>query len=427
MKQTIQLGALSLANLLGLFLFQWYVISQLGPGVKTDAFFASTTLTQVVIAVIGGSLMHVLVPLLAGEEEESLLRDAWGFLVLVGGLFGLLAVVIYMAAPFLIPVILPGFDHDTQLLTVYLTRIQLIGMIFAAFNGVQWATYHARQRFVWAESTPAIASTLSLMMLILLLPRYGVVCAAWITVAGMALQTLLLAPGMGRPVRPDLKSIAIHQAWARIKPLLLGNGFYKTGPFVDRFLLSSANSGSLSLYYLVQQIYGGSCQLLNRAISAPLVPALSKLFKAGDTAGFRKLYYRKLFQLSVISCAGLLVVVLLGQTILGLLIGYGSINSGNILNLWWIMIWLGGVLIGGAAGQVCASTFYACGDTITPTRMSIINYCVFIPSEVVSFHFWGLMGMALATSVYYMANLLMQMQLLEVKFRKFLSTPIGNP
>src|SRR5680860_285104 len=136
MKLTLQLGTFSAANIGIACLCQWYVLTQLGPGMETDALFAGMTLPQLVLVVISGSLMHVLVPLLAGEKEDRLRHDAWGFLALVGSVFGLLAVVLYATAPWWIPLTVPGFSDAGQDLTVDLTRIQLIGMVFAAINGV---------------------------------------------------------------------------------------------------------------------------------------------------------------------------------------------------------------------------------------------------------------------------------------------------
>ena len=415
MKQAIQLGTLSAANIGIAFLFQWYVLTQLGPGIETDALFAGMTLPQLVLAVISGSLMHVLVPLLAGEDEDRLRHDAWGFLVLVGGLFGVLATVLYVTAPWWIPLTVPGFDAAGKALTVELTRIQLIGMVFAAVNGVQWAAYHAKQQFVWAEFTPILVSAFALLLLIWALPRYGVVAAAWISTLRMGLQTLLLAPGMGRPVWPDFKSPAISAAWQRIKPLLLGTAYYKTDPLVDRFLLSTAGSGSLSLYYLAQQIYGAVNQVINKAIAAPLVPLLSKLHKAGDAEGFQQAYRRKLMQVGAISLVSLLLLGLFGQAMLVLLVGHGNVSADNVKELWWILIWLGGMFVGGVAGQICSNSFYACGDTITPTRMSMLSYTAYIPCKVAAFYIWGLVGLATATSIYYMTNLSLQVYLLEKK------------
>ena len=415
MKQTVQLGALSAANIGVAFLFQWYALTQLGPGIATDALFAGMTIPLLVLSVISGSLMHVLVPILAGESEDRLRHDAWGMLVLVGGLFGVMAILLYVSAPWWIPITVPGFTEAGQALTVELTRIQLVGMVFTAINGVQWATYHARQQFVWAELAPIIASALALLLLIWALPRFGVIAAAWISTLRMGLQTLLLTPGMGKPVRFDLRSSTIQQAWQRIKPLLLGTAYYKTDPLVDRFLLSSASSGSLSLYYLAQQIYGAASQVLNKAIATPLVPLLSKLHKEGDSDEFRRVYLRKLLQVSMIGIVSLLGLGVFGQATLDLLVGNGNVSADNVKELWWIMIWLAGMFLGGVTGQICSSSFYACGNTITPTRMSMITYTAYIPCKIIAFYFFNIVGLALATSIYYIINSLCQIYLLERK------------
>lgn len=417
MKQQVQLAVLAAANIGITFLFQWYVLTHFGAGVETDALFAGMTLPQLVLAVISGSLMHVLVPILAGENENQLRHDTWGFLVLVGGLFGLLAIILYMSAPWWAPNTVPGFSAEGQALTIELTRIQIIGMVFAALNGVQWAAYHARQQFVWAEFTPILSSVMGLLLLIWLLPTYGVVAAAWIGTLRMGLQTVLLAPGMGKPVWPDLKSPAISAAWQRIKPLLLGTAYYKTDPLVDRLLLSTANSGSLSLYYLAQQIYGAATQVINKAIASPFVPLLSKLHKAGNMDELRRTYHRKMLQVGAISLIGLLILGLFGQAMLNLLIGHGNVNANNIAELWWIMIWLGGMFVGSAVGQISSTSFYALGDTSTPTRVGIYSYTLYIPGKIVLFYSWGIMGLALATSIFLLVNLCFQIMLLRSKFK----------
>ncbi|HEY6019250.1 MAG TPA: lipid II flippase MurJ, partial [Candidatus Paceibacterota bacterium] len=194
MKQALQLGTLAAANLGFAFLFQWYVLTQLGPGAETDALFAGMTLPQLALLVISGSLMHVLVPMLAGESDERLHHDAWAFLILIGGLFGALAIILFVTAQWWVPVTVPGFSKETQDLTTELTRIQLIGMVLAALNGVQWAVYHAQQKFIWPEFSPLISGVVGFALLVWLLPRYGIEAAAWIGTLRLALQTLFLMP-----------------------------------------------------------------------------------------------------------------------------------------------------------------------------------------------------------------------------------------
>lgn len=416
MKRTIQLAAISAASIGISFLFQWYVLTWLGPGMETDALFAGMTLPQLVLTVISASLMHVLVPLLAGEEEEKLRHDAWAFLVLIGGLFAVLATVLYISAPWWIPLTVPGFSSVGQSLTVQLTRIQLIGMVFSAINGVQWAAYHARQQFIRAEITPVLSSTVGLILLMWALPRYGVVAAAWISTLRMGMQTLVLAPGMGRPVWPDLKTPAVSAAWLRIKPLLLGTAYYKTDPLIDRFMLSSAATGSLSLYYLAQQIYGAVSQIINKAIAAPLVPTFAMHHKAGDTEKFWNLFKRKTTQLGVVGILGICVLVVLGKTLLGLLVGHGHFKADNVDSLWTIMILMSGQFLIANIGVVMSSMFYSIGDTKSPTISGALAYTLGIPVKILMFHFLGVNGLSFGISIYFLISLIiMSIQVKRVK------------
>lgn len=417
MKLSMRLALLSAANIGAAFLFQWYTLVQLGPGTETDALFAGMAVPQLILTVISASLMHVLVPILAGESEKQLRHDSWALLFLIGGLFSAIAVLLFVLAPYWVPVLFPGFEGASQALTVDLTQIQLIGMIFSAVNGVQWAAYHARQQFLWAEFTPLVASGLTFLLLVWALPRFGVMAAAWVSVLRIGLQTLLLAPGMGWPVWPNLRTPAIHDAWSRIKPLLAGTAYYKTDPLVDRFLLSTTVSGSLSLYYFGQQIYSAASQVINKAIAAPMVPKLSIFHKSGDRAGFRQHYQQRLLRVGLIGVGGLSILALFGEDLLQCLIGYGNVQAEDVSELWWLMVWMSGILIGGSVGQITSSAFYSIGDTRTPTRLSILTYTVYIPCKVGAFYGAGVVGLALVTSIYYMANLLIQIGVLEWRWR----------
>ena len=374
---------------------------------ETDALFAGMTIPQLVTAVISGSLMHVLVPILAGKDAACRRLDAWSLLVLVGGLFGAIGILLCLTAQWWIPLTVPGFDEAGKMLTVDLARIQLIGMVFAAINGVQWAAYHARQEFVWAELTPILASAFALLLLIWALPRFGVIAAAWISALRMALQTVLLAPGMGKPIWPNLRTPAIGVAWQRIKPLLLGTTYYMTDPVVDRFLLSTTSSGSLSLYYLAQQIYGAVSEVISKAIATPLIPVLSKLHDVKDRDGIQRAYHQKLWQVAALSLIGLLILGLLGQDLLSLFVRYGRLSNQNLELLWLMMLLMAGRFAIGNIGMIMTSMLYSLGDTKSPTEVGVMAYTLGIVIRIVMFYFAGVLGLALGITIHYIIYLVL--------------------
>jgi putative peptidoglycan lipid II flippase len=413
MGLTLSLALLAGSNILLTLLIQWYVITKLGVGIDTDALFAGMALPQIILGIVSNALTHVLVPLLATEDDSDFGRNAWGFFTGVTGLFSIVALLLYLTAGLWVPLLVPGFSAEARALTVTLTRIQLVSMVFTASVSVLWSIYHARQRFIWAELSPVISNIVALLLLVKLLPLYGVAAAAWVIVLRTALQVGWLLPGLGRWQRPEWKSPGMREAWRRIRPLLLGMSYYRTDPLVDRFLTSMSPAGSLSLLYIGQQIYGVANVVIEKAIAAPMVPMLARMASAGDWTNFRSTYRKRLLAMLGLTLTGYAVLLLCGEWMLNLVIGRGGVTFGNVHLLWLILVALVGFLVGGASGQVTATTFYSMGDTRTPTKLSIWTYSIYIPVKVIVFLHYGLLGLAVTTSVYITVNLLMQILLLE--------------
>src|SRR5436190_22085422 len=114
--------------------------------------------------------------------------------------------------------------------------------------------------------------------------------------------------------------------------------------------------------------------------------------------------------ITLAATAGLFVI---GEPMLRLMIGHGGISAKNVHQLWWILVALSGVLVGGASGQVISGAFYAIGDTRTPTMLFIITYTVYIPIKIVVFLKYGVIGLAVVTSIHLVVNFLLQLVVLE--------------
>ena len=408
------LAGLAICNAILAVLMPWYVVTRLGIGLDTDAFFASGALPQLIFLVTSFSLTQVLVPLLATEDEKTFQRDSWGFFLGVSGVFALLAVILFATTGFWVSLLVPGFPPEARQLTVTLTRIQLLAMIGNAAVVVLWSVYYARQKFIWAESSSVMANAIGLLFLFWTLPVYGIKAAAWATVLTLGVKVALLMPVLGPWQRPQWNSFTMKEAWRRIKPFLLGEIYAKSDPLVDRFLTSLTAAGSLSLLYIGQQVHAAINQIMTRAIATPAVPRLAIAAKSRKWSSFRHIYRQRLLSMLGITVAACAALFLVGEPLLRLMIGHGGITTQNVHMLWWIMLALGGLLVGGAAGQVTSGAFYAMGDTRTPTILFIGTYTVYIPVKIIVFLRYGVIGLAAATSLHLIVNFLVQLMVLEV-------------
>lgn len=408
MKKTASLGALSALNLLLTVVFQFFIVVSLGPGRLTDAFFAATVVPNVLVSIATGSLTHALVPLLAGEDPHRQRADVWTFSIVVLAVFAPLSALLLATAHLWMPVLQPGFDHSSTLLALQVVKVSLISMIFTAFCVVQTALYSARGLFIRVELSTLAVNGTAIVSLALLLPRYGVVGAAFANLIKAVLQSLLLVPQLGRPVAPDLRSGAVKEVWSRIKPLMIGAGYYKLEPVLDRLLLSLAPAGVLSLYFMGQQIYAAGSQILQKTIAAPLVTRLTMASKQFDSITFSRLYRTYLFTIVALSLAGLALLVVCGRQLLDLAIGYRRIDPEDVSTLWRIMLLLSGSFLGAAAGYISTAAFYATGDTRTPARIGIWTFTIYVPLKIMMFHSYGVAGLAVGASLFVLCNFLLQ-------------------
>lgn len=397
------LGGLAATNMVGGFLIQWLIVFTLGAGQESDAFFAAMTPQQLILAVFTGSILNVLVPLFAGMGSDELAQATWTVVATVLGLGTMLAVLLHASAPLWVAWVFPGFAGPATALAVRLTRVQLISATLTPVLAVQWASWRARAHLAGPELSGVAATVVTFAVLLWGLPRYGIVAAAWAMVFRTVLQVALLLPGIGRPHRPLFRSPLMALTWRRLRPLLVGTTYYKMEPIIDRYFSSLAGPGGLSLLYLAQLPYSAVSQLLNSAVTIPMVPALARQAKAGQWLQFRRTY-RQRTMLVTAMCGCALLAVAVGRPVLYLVFSRTRLTPAEVDRIWWLLLALAGVLVGGAAGQILASAFYAKGDTVTPTRIGIVGFTFGVVLKAAGFARFGLVGLAGATSLYYLLN-----------------------
>jgi putative peptidoglycan lipid II flippase len=414
-KLSLTIGWLAVSNVVLIAGFHWYVITHLGIGIETDALFAAIAVPQAVLAIATASLVNVLVPIFATQEAVSFERNAWTVLLVVTGLFTALAVVLEITAGWFVPILVTGFSWQAKALTVALARIQLANLTLTAAACVLSSLYQARGKFIWIELSSALSNLAALILVISSLPLYGVKAAAWSLVGGNVLQLVFLAKAPGRWRAPDLRSNVIKELYRRIRPILIGAAYYKTDPLVDRLLLSMVGTGSISLLYLGQQIFGSFNQIIGQAVASPSLPGLAIRAEARRADAFKSVYRTRLAWMASLTLPVYIVLATAGRELLGLFVGYGSVTAANVRSLWLVMMALGGLLIGGALGRMTSLAFYAKGDTRTPTRLGIWAYTLYVPIKIFAFLRFGLMGVAASISLFNLANFILQLILLELR------------
>jgi putative peptidoglycan lipid II flippase len=369
-----------------------------GAGAETDALFAGYALPQIVLAVLGTTLANVLVPVLAGEDGDSVHRSAWTIFTGTTLAFGVVALFLGLTATVWTPLLFPGFDAAAQAMAIDLTRVQLVGMVFSAQVVVLASVYQSRGMFRWAGITPVIGGAVGLVFMLVTIKPLGIQAAAWASNIRLGVQAALLYPVLGAFVRPAWHTPLIQEVWRRARPLVLASAYYRSDILVDRWLASLTPAGGLSLLFLASRVYGVGAQVVNSAITLPEMQNMALAVKEERWSYFAR-RYRHLIVV-VLSLTGVLYLLALsGLPLVDYLLS--NVLGEDLWTFWLILLALGGMLIAGGTGQVLSSAHYATGDTRTPTRIGVIGFTVGISLKATGLLTLGLVGIALGTSVYY--------------------------
>ena len=403
-RQISILAVLSISNIALVFAFQWYIVTYIGSGWKTDALFAAMVVPNLVLAIVSSSLTHVLVPILSVKQGVDFEENAWMFFYLVGFFFIGIAFFLVLSDGYWLPLLLPGFGSEELQLTTNVFEIQVLSIVGTSLVAVLEAASHAKSKFYNVELVKNVVGVIALIALSLSIDNYGIYAAAFIFAFRPLLSVMLMMKHLGHCRHPKYSRKDVKAVWDRLKYLIGGTAYYKTDPLLDRFLLSMATAGSITIYHLSQQIYSAGSTVMNRAISAPMVPILSRHADAGEWFRFRSDYKNRLYFALGLSLLAIMLIYFIGHYFLELLFHHKNFSESSVDDMWILMIALSGMFVAGSVGQILASSFYAIGNTKTPTHIGILGYTVGIFLKIGGFYYYGVIGVAIAASMYYTLN-----------------------
>lgn len=402
----LALASLAATQLLAQLVLQLIILRLVGAGVASDAYVAALTMPMMLGAVFTLSLQNVWQPrlaVLAANQGEW--RDAQAVAqgqVLI--LFVTVVAITSLTADLWVGALFPGFSPQQVELTSHMTRIMLVGALFNAHGALFTTAQRARDRFISAEIVPIVGSLAAIAAVALTLENVGIEATAWISL----LRSLLVAAALW--VLAELPRINIRggwssDMWSKLYPLLAGSSLIKTGPLIDRFWVSHVPAGGVTVYNLVQTGMQALASVIDRALVVSAAPRLARLAHAKNYVGMRTLYRRCIWHATLIVLAIPLLLLALRPLWSTLVVDFLRVPATLADQMWLMCFLLLGYLYVAGCGSISVAAFYALGDTRTPMKMSVVSFIGGAVIKSVAFVYWGMPGLAAATSIYYLFNM----------------------
>lgn len=401
-------GAFLISRILG-----WVRVAVIGvtfgAGPELDAFVAAFRLPDLIFQLVAaGALSSALIPIVAALLTTAEQQRAWRLVSTVTNLMlaGLvvLAVIIAVAAPLIVPAITPGFDAAKVARTVDLTRIMLLGPIFLALGAVATSLLNAQGRFAGAAAAPIVYNLAIIGAALLLSSPLGVTGLAIGVVAGSLGHLLVQLPAVLRlgfrySRLIDLADPQARKALALMAPRAIGLGATQITFVVVTSIASRLGDGAISAFYIAFILLQIPIGVIGVPLGVVVFPALSREAALGRAEEFAALLSRavRLLLFVMLPITGLGIV--LRREVTELLFGYGRFDDAAIdLTAATLFTFMFG-LAAHALIAVLARAFYARQDTRTPVVAGIVSVLVNTTLSVALVGRLGLPGIGLAIAI----------------------------
>ncbi|HEY6837981.1 MAG TPA: murein biosynthesis integral membrane protein MurJ, partial [Geobacteraceae bacterium] len=410
------------------------VVSRLfGAGFATDAFFAAFQIPNMRRRFFAeGALTSAFVPTFSewltrkGEEEARDLANICFTLLTICMAVVVVAGIVF--SPFIVHVMFPGFKAQPAKLelTVFLNRLMFPYIFFVSLVALCMGILNTVRHFF----TPAISTVfLNISMIFcaaFLHARFRVPITALAVgvLVGGVLQLLLQLPVLWRkgfPLRPrfDFHHPAVRKITLLMGPSVFGVGVYYLNITVGNILASLLPQGSVSYLYYAQRLFEFPQGIFTVSVAQAVLPSMSRQAAAGeihemkDSLGFG---LRLTLFITIPAMAGLIVCA---TPIFSLLFMGGEFDYTKALRSAEALCFYSLGLSVVALVRVFVPAFYAMKDTKTPV---LTAFAAFVANLVFSLILMRPLlhgGLALASSLSALVNLLLLVWLLRRKIGPF--------
>jgi putative peptidoglycan lipid II flippase len=400
--------AFGISRILGYLRYVVIAAAVHSPG-QLDAFFAAFRIPDFLFQLVAaGALSSAMIPVVAGRFATDATARAWRVVstvtTLVLSALAVLALLVLVFAPVLVPIITPGFDPAQLELTIQLTRVMVLAPLFLAAGAVATSVLNARNRFGAAALAPIVYNLGIILGALLFVPAFGVVGLAAGVVLGSIGHLLVQVPVLrriGARIRPlvDLQDADARRTLVLMAPRALGLGAVQVVFLVMTSLASTLTTGAIAAFTFAFAVLQIPIGVIGVPLGVVLLPSLSREAAIGDAEAYRRLLVRALRLLAFVMVPIAAIGFVVSGDVTRLLFDYGSADQALLDTT---SVALQAFLLGVTAHAliaVLARAFYARQDTLTPVLAALVAVAIDIAAAVVLVGPLGVVGLAAAIAI----------------------------
>ena len=401
--------------------------AKFGETTQLDAFWAAFRIPDTLFnLLVAGALASAFIPVFTGylakEREDEAWRVASSVMNAIVILLIALSAVMWVLAPWIVPVLAPFPDPAQVDTTIRLSRIMLLSPIFMGLSALFTGILNSYRQFLSGATAPLVYNFVIILFAVFASPFLGIEALAWGTVAGALMMWLVQVPELTfRRTRYrfalDLGHPGVREIARLTIPRTLALGAVQLIFIVDTFLAAKLPEGSLTALNYAFQLMQLPLGVFSIAISAAVFPTLSSYAAQGLQSKMREILQTAIRWILFLTLPTVVMMIVLRRPIVNLLFQYGQFGpeAREATQEAFLFYSLG--LAGHALIQILARAYYASKDTRTPLALTLVSIGTNIVLSVLLAPIYGINGLALANSIATLAEAVLFLALLAPRAR----------
>lgn len=268
---------------------------EFGGGATLDLYYAAFRIPDILFVLFASTLsVYVLIPYIAERSADGTFDKARALLsqifTLFAGVYSVVALIIAILLPYIIPVVFPGFNGDTETL-VWLTRLLLLQPFLLGISGIYAVVSQLQYRFVLYAITPLLYNLGIIFGVIFLYPLFGVYGLGLGVVLGALAHMLVQFPFVRESgLMPRFTTKLVWSELSEVLRTSLSRAFTLSLQQLVLLALvgyaSVMTVGSISRLQLAFNLQSVPLAIIGVSYSVAAFPALSKLYASGKYDAF---------------------------------------------------------------------------------------------------------------------------------------------
>jgi putative peptidoglycan lipid II flippase len=407
------------------FVKQALIAGYFGSSKETDIFFLASGLVANLLFAIDTALITVILPLYREKIEKydkNVISKFISRIILFFVPVSIAIIAIFiLLAPFIANIVASTYDTDfLVILTKYLRMIS-VSLVFALIATIFSAMLNAQREYILPRIASTMISVVPIFLIVTLNEKIGIMALVLSVPSAYLMQSLLMVAFM-KMKSPFILSWEkpngeIKKILYLIMPVLLGNSTLQINQLVDRIIATSLDEGAVSAL-----AYSGTLQdFVSVALTASIVTVifteLSSTAAKLDLAQHRHYLTRGISMLCIIIVPVSVITIMYSKDIVSLVYQRGVFNESAVLQTAFVLSFYAiGFLFYGIR-EIAAKSFYSFGNTKIPTINGIIAVITNVILSIVLSRYFGVGGIALASSIAALQSMTVLLLLLRKKLQ----------